>query len=283
MAQIEFATSNLRAKSILRAESPCSVKAVVKDDCSVGAFSYIDHHSEIARADIGRFCSIARNVLIGPSSHPTDRFSTHLFVFTRGGAIAKSRTYRKVLRPQPFAEHMRRTSIGNDVWIGANAVIRRGVTVGDGAIIGAGAVVVKDVKPYEIVGGVPARHIRFRFEQPVIDRLLALQWWNYDLSAPQLEGVDYREVPQTVARFEALVADGTLPVLKPRRKAFKWQAADGGAVPPNEAPVARVEDLRNKVRAETAQGVTGTPPRRKAGGVRRVLRVLLRKAAKLLE
>jgi len=282
LAEIDFETTNLRARSSLRVESPCSVKAVVKGNCSVGAFSYIDQHSEIARTDIGRFCSIARNVLIGPSSHPTDRFSTHLFVFTRGGAIAKSRSYRKILRPHAFAEHGQRTRVGNDVWIGANVVIRRGVTVGDGAIIAAGAVVVKDVQPYEIVGGVPARHIRFRFEQPVIDRMLALQWWNYDLSVPQLEGVDYREVPETIARFEAMVADGTLPLVKPRRKAFKWRgiATDDGAAPEDDPPVAQAAQVGDAVEAD---GVAGAQPHDKASGVRRALRTLLRKAAKLLE
>ena len=69
-------------------------------------------------------------------------------------------------------------NIGNDVWIGANAMILGGITIGDGAIIGAGAVVTKDIPPYAIVGGIPARIIRYRFPNDVINALLSSQWWN---------------------------------------------------------------------------------------------------------
>ncbi|MGB0498557.1 MAG: CatB-related O-acetyltransferase, partial [Rubricella sp.] len=68
----------------------------------------------------------------------------------------------------------------NDVWIGARAIIMSGVTIADGAIVAAGAVVTKDVEPYAIVGGNPARVIRYRFEQRVIERLMALSWWDWD-------------------------------------------------------------------------------------------------------
>ena len=70
--------------------------------------------------------------------------------------------------------------IGNDVWIGADAIILPGVRIGDGAVIAAGAVVTKDVECYEVVGGNPARHIKYRFEQSTIDKLMKLQWWNWD-------------------------------------------------------------------------------------------------------
>ena len=84
------------------------------------------------------------------------------------------------LRPVRFVDR-RFTTIGNDVWIGHRAFIRAGVSIGDGAIVAAGAVVSKDVEPYSIVGGVPAKHIRYRFDQATIKRLLATQWWRYNL------------------------------------------------------------------------------------------------------
>ncbi|MGV3571996.1 MAG: CatB-related O-acetyltransferase [Ramlibacter sp.] len=241
----------------LKVESPCSIEAAVKGTCSFGAFSYIGKSSEMQRTDVGRYCSIARNVLIGPTSHPTDWFSTHLFVFTRGGAIAKSQEYQKILQPRRFAGHRQRTVIGNDVWIGANAVIRRGVKVGDGAIVGAGAVVVKDVQPYEIVGGVPARHIRFRFDDAMIARLLALQWWDYDLSSPALTGIDFSDVEAAVSRFESLLAAGSLPKLEPANELLQPE-------PPPEA----VQD----------EAPAAPAPRRRSlrGGVRKLLRKLAR-------
>jgi len=72
--------------------------------------------------------------------------------------------------------------IGHDVWIGANAVIMRGVKIGNGAVIAAGAIVNKDVEPYSIVGGVPARHLKYRFDKETIERLLKSEWWNLDIS-----------------------------------------------------------------------------------------------------
>ncbi|MCZ7153797.1 CatB-related O-acetyltransferase, partial [Salmonella enterica] len=85
---------------------------------------------------------------------------------------------------------------GNDVWIGANVFISRGVRVGDGAVIAAGSVVTKSVRPYEVVGGVPAKHIRFRFEPNVISELLALRWWNYEPAS--LAGVRFDDVRASI-------------------------------------------------------------------------------------
>jgi carbonic anhydrase/acetyltransferase-like protein (isoleucine patch superfamily) len=88
----------------------------------------------------------------------------------------------KLSKDRTYFEEYRQTIIGNDVWIGARAILIDGITVGDGAVIGAGAVVTKDVPPYAIVGGVPAKIIKYRFEPEVIEFLLASQWWNKDRS-----------------------------------------------------------------------------------------------------
>lgn len=125
---------------------------------------------------IGRFCSVACGVkfVFTSANHTLRSLSTYTFpiFFEEWGLDVKNIT--------KAWDNKGNIIIGNDVWIGYGAVILSGVTVGDGAIIGARAVVTKDVPPYTIVGGVPARQIRKRFDEETIKKLLTLQWWNWD-------------------------------------------------------------------------------------------------------
>jgi acetyltransferase-like isoleucine patch superfamily enzyme len=144
----------------------------IVDSSSIGDYTYLGRLCTVAFASVGKFCSIAPEVCIGLGTHPLDPFvSTHPIFYlhrpSQGWNIADSSYFA-----------YSRTVVGNDVWIGLRAAIRDGVTVGDGAVIAAGAVVVKDVPPYAIVGGVPAKVIRYRFSPPVVDRLLRSEWWN---------------------------------------------------------------------------------------------------------
>lgn len=140
---------------------------------SIGRYSYIGKRSSVS-AEIGRYCSIAGAVNIISGTHPVKNWvSTHPAFYSPACECGKS-----YVNSLLFEENTPRTVIGNDVWIGAGAVILGGIKIGDGAIIAAGAVVTKDVEPYAIAGGVPAKLIRYRFEEAEIEKLLEIRWWD---------------------------------------------------------------------------------------------------------
>jgi acetyltransferase-like isoleucine patch superfamily enzyme len=142
-------------------------KYTILTKVGLGDFSYIANHCTISYTEIGKYCSIGPNVKIAPGRHPSAIFvSTHPSFLKRNFAANSG-----------YAGNLPVT-IGNDVWIGANALIIDGVSIGDGAIIGANAVVTKDVSPYCIVGGVPAKVIRKRFADEQIAQLLEFKWWD---------------------------------------------------------------------------------------------------------
>lgn len=124
---------------------------------------------------VGSFCSINHTAAIGTwGNHPIDLVTTSNFIYNPiWGFVDEFDTELKDKYNPPIV-------IENDVWIGTNAIVLPGVTIQNGAIVGAGAVVTKDVPPYAIVGGVPAKIIRYRFEPNVIEDLLEIQWWNWD-------------------------------------------------------------------------------------------------------
>lgn len=142
---------------------------------SLGRCSYMGADCKI-NADIGRYCSIASDVCTISGRHPTtDWVSTSPVFYSNECQCGMSYASEKL-----FDESSPKTIIGNDVWIGARAIILSGVNIGDGAVIAAGAVVTKDVEPYTIVGGVPAKPIRKRFTDEQIDALIKLKWWDKD-------------------------------------------------------------------------------------------------------
>lgn len=138
----------------------------------VGRYSYVSHHTDVDNAEIGNFCSIADYCRIGMATHTLNHLSTSP-IFTESFNACQTKWIDEDVNKAVFGV----TTIGNDVWIGSHALILGGVSVGDGAVIGAGAVVTKDVPPYAIVGGVPAKLIRYRFDEDTVNELLKIKWW----------------------------------------------------------------------------------------------------------
>lgn len=138
----------------------------------IGKYSYISYGTYVESTDIGSFTSIADDCYIGGTSHPIDWVSTSP-VFHKGKNVL-----RKNFASNPF-ETTKKTKIGNDVWIGKGAIIKAGIEISDGAIIGMGSVVTHNVGPYEIWAGNPAKLIRKRFDEQTIASLVKLEWWNW--------------------------------------------------------------------------------------------------------
>jgi acetyltransferase-like isoleucine patch superfamily enzyme len=136
-------------------------------------YSYIQTGSRINNANIGKFCSIAASVSIAPGIHEIDKVSTH------PALIQKSTPLPKVFAKNDSFITNKQVTIENDVWIGEKVVILDGVKIGNGAIIASGAIVTKDVEPYSVVGGVPAKQIKYRFDSETIAVFQKSEWWNF--------------------------------------------------------------------------------------------------------
>jgi len=196
--------------------------AIVKDGCAIfdstfdkhtavyrnctlsrvkfGAYSYVNENAAMGRVTLGRFTSIGPGFICGYGEHPTNFITTSpVFYSTRrqcGISFTETSRY----------DEQHETTIGNDVWIGARTFIKDGVKIGDGALIAAGAVVTADVPDYAIMGGVPAKLIRYRFPEDVVQQLLELQWWNWSedrlrAAQPQLAQPDVNSFLEWAKRY----------------------------------------------------------------------------------
>ncbi|WP_245224703.1 CatB-related O-acetyltransferase [Pseudozobellia sp. WGM2] len=154
---------------------------------SIGSYSYIGKNSLIQNVSLGNYCSIAHEVNMGLGQHPINLVGTSPLFYRKNNTFNIS----LVEQDLDFKEYAP-IKIGHDVWVGARAIIMDGVTVGTGAIVASAAVVTKNVPPYAIVGGVPAKIIKYRFKEGKRDALLRSKWWEQAPGAAlkSMEGLD---------------------------------------------------------------------------------------------
>lgn len=161
---------------------------------SLDDYSYCDRYADIANARVGKFANIAAFSRIGATDHPLDTAACHHFLY-------RSDDYwDDAERDAAFFEHRksRVAHIGHDTWIGAGAMVKPEVTLGHGAVVAAGAVVTKDVAPYTIVAGTPARVLRMRQPANIAERIIELAWWDWSHEALRTALPDFRSLPAEV-------------------------------------------------------------------------------------
>lgn len=199
--------SYLYGKLMRRLQGTCVINSVIDKTSVVGTscnvvnsmmnrYSYCGNDCQIVYTEIGAFCSISDHVYIGGAEHPMYCVSTSP-VFLNVRHSGPSKRFARFDMPS-----VKKTCIGNDVWIGHGVTIKQGVAIGDGAVLGSNSLITKDVSPYAVVGGVPARLIKYRFPQDVINRLEEIKWWNlpddriadvvnlFDIEKPTLEEIN---------------------------------------------------------------------------------------------
>lgn len=166
-------------------------------DSYVGSYTYLFGGNDIYNCSIGKFNSIATGVRINPVQHPMrERAAAHHFTY-RAAHYGLGENDEELIA---WRKNLTVTT-GHDVWIGHNAIIMGGVRLGNGAVVAAGAVVTHDVAPYEIVAGVPARHIGWRYDEATIAAMEEIAWWDWDHETLKARLKDFNDVAQFVATY----------------------------------------------------------------------------------
>lgn len=173
-----FGSKGISRFVICDGESVVSEYSKVNSFCrllkaELDSYTYVGSFSILNNVRCGKYCSISRNNQIGLGSHPSKFLSSSPLFYRRFNGTGQS-----WVKSDKWDDSAKKTVIGNDVWIGINVIIPGGVTIGNGAIIAANSVVVKDVEPYTIVGGVPAKVIKNRFSEEIVASLERLKWWD---------------------------------------------------------------------------------------------------------
>lgn len=177
--------------------------------CYLGYGTYVHKYSMLAHVKIGRFSAIGENVNIKLFEHPVHMVSTAPCFYHKENRL-KTFVKEDYYDDLKSIEEDYSVVIGNDVWVGSGAYIKSGIRIGDGAVIGAGAVVTKDVEPYAIVGGIPAKVIRYRFPREQIEALLDIKWWDKDDKWLEENGKYFTDVQRFISKFQNMDASSDL-------------------------------------------------------------------------
>lgn len=170
----------------------------ILNDVVLGDLSFIAKNTKIARTTIGKYCSIGPDCRIGMANHPSKTFvSSHPAFYSNG------KQFQITFADKDYFHEFDNIEIGNDVWIGSNVIIVGNIKIGNGAIVAAGAVVNKDIPDYSIVGGVPAKHIRYRFKKDEIDFLLKDKWWDKEMTWLQSNYKEFHNIADFI-KFEGI-------------------------------------------------------------------------------
>lgn len=177
-------------------------------DSELGDYSYVERHAEVIYSAIGKFCAIAPDVRINALNHPIGRISQHKITYRPNEYFVGARI-DKEFREARIAQ---RVEIGHDVWVGHGAIVMPGLNIGHGAVVAAGAVVTKDVAPYAIVAGVPAKFLKWRFPPEISVRIIALSWWDWehDRLAQAVDDMQSLSVEAFLEKYEASSTRGAL-------------------------------------------------------------------------
>lgn len=159
-------------------DSTFTKKTILCRGCSlnsshIGKYCRVQINTQVGHTTMGNFSAVGRDSVLGPGNHPTNYLTTNSVFYRKGSWGFRDEWCEEI----DFDENAR-INIGGDVWIGRHVMVMNGVTIGDGAIIAAGAVVTKDIPPYAIAGGIPAKVLKYRFPPEIIERLLEIKWWN---------------------------------------------------------------------------------------------------------
>jgi phosphonate metabolism protein (transferase hexapeptide repeat family) len=145
-------------------------------ECEVGDYTYIERHVDAIYTTIGKFCAIAANTCLNALNHPMERVSQHKITYRPNEYFVHAKVDKAFREKRQAA----RVTIGHDVWIGHGVIVLPGLSIGHGAVVAAGAVVTKDIEPYAVVAGVPAKRIKWRFEKTIRERMITLAWWDWE-------------------------------------------------------------------------------------------------------
>lgn len=190
--------SNIGHRVELEGNNHISVRCKI-GNVKMGRFSYIAEECKMYGVEIGRYTSIGPRFLNVAGQHPTSKFiSTCPVFYAPSNVLGIQYVKNSKFEEFRFVDQEKRfhVSIGNDVWIGDSVKVMEGVTIGDGAVVASGAIVTRDVPPYAVVAGVPAKVIKYRFSQEIINQLLEIKWWNQseqwiEKYADEFEDINY--------------------------------------------------------------------------------------------